>query len=69
MGSPQQVGKDKLIRDAERRIGEEKARLQTLIVRGHATQSADDILAAMYVELRKLQRLRSKAARSLASES
>jgi hypothetical protein len=62
VGSLQQIGQDKLIRAAEKRIGEQKARLQTLIVRGDATQSADDILAAIYVELRNLQRLRSKAA-------
>jgi hypothetical protein len=45
------------------RIGEQKARLHSLIVRGNATQSADDILAALYVELRKLQQLRSKHGR------
>jgi hypothetical protein len=68
VGSLQQIGQDKLIRDAEKRIGEQKARLQSLIVRGHATQSADDILAAIYLELRNLHRLRSKAAPAPASE-
>ncbi len=63
MGSPQDARHDKLIRDAETRIGEQKARLHSLIVRGNATQSADDILAALYVELRKLQQLRSKHGR------
>lgn len=49
---------DKLIRDAQLRIDEQKARLHRLIVQGHPTQSADDILADLYVELRKLRSLR-----------
>ena len=49
---------DKLIRDAQVRIDEQKARLHRLIVQGHPTQSADDILSTMYAELRKLQQLR-----------
>jgi hypothetical protein len=49
---------DKLIRETQMRIDEQKARLHRLIVQGHPTQSADDILSAMYVELRKLQQLR-----------
>jgi hypothetical protein len=49
---------EKLIRDAQVRIDEQKARLHRLIVQGHPTQSADDILADLYIELRKLKRLR-----------
>ena len=63
MSSSQDIRQARLIRDAQVRIGEQKARLHSLIVRGHATQSADDILAALYVELRKLQRLRTKDGR------
>ena len=49
---------EKRIRDARMRIDEQKARLHRLIVQGHPTQSADDILAAMHADLRKLQQLR-----------
>ena len=49
---------DKLIQDAQVRIDEQKARLHRLIVQGNPTQSADDILANLYVELRRLKRLR-----------
>ena len=49
---------EKLIHDAQKRIYEQKARLHRLIVQGHPTQSADDILAAMHAALRKLQQLR-----------
>ena len=49
---------ERLIRETQDRIDEQKARLHTLIVHGHPTQSADDILAAMHAELRKLQQLR-----------
>ena len=49
---------EKLVRDAQARIDEQKARLHRLIVQGHPTQSADDILSAMHAELRKLQQLR-----------
>ena len=53
-----EVQSDKLIRDAQVRINEQKTRLHRLIVQGHPTQSADDILADLYVELRRLKRLR-----------
>lgn len=49
---------NKLIRDTQVRIDEQKARLHRLIVQGHPTQSADDILADMYTGLRRLKRLR-----------
>jgi hypothetical protein len=49
---------DRLIQDAQGRINAQKARLHRLIVQGHPTQSADDILADLYVELRRLKRLR-----------
>jgi len=49
---------NKLIRDTQVRIDQHKARLHRLIVQGHPTQSADDILADMYTELRRLKRLR-----------
>jgi hypothetical protein len=49
---------ERRIRDAQTRIDEQKARLHRLIVQGHPTQSADDILSAMHAELRKLQQLR-----------
>ncbi len=58
MAQGQPRNADKLIRDAQARIDEQKARLHRLIVQGHPTQSADDILSAMHAELRKLQQLR-----------
>lgn len=58
MGQSQDPQAEKLIREAQMRIADQKARLHRLIVQGHPTQSADDILSTMYAELRKLQQLR-----------
>ena len=58
MKPAQQAQPEKLIHDAQARIDEQKARLHRLIVQGHPTQSADDILAELYIALRKLKGLR-----------
>jgi len=46
---------DKQIADAQRRIGEQKLRLQRMIAQGTIAQSDDDLLREMYVTLRELQ--------------
>jgi hypothetical protein len=46
---------DKQIADAQRRINEQKLRLQHMIAQGTIAQSDDDLLREMYVTLRELQ--------------
>jgi len=46
---------DKQIADAQRRINEQKLRLQRMIAQGTIAQSDDDLLREMYVTLRELQ--------------
>ena len=46
---------DKQIADAQRRINEQKLRLQRMIAPGTIAQSDDDLLREMYVTLRELQ--------------
>jgi len=43
------------IADAQRRIREQKLRLQRMIAQGTIAQSDDDLLREMYVTLRELQ--------------
>jgi hypothetical protein len=49
---------DKQIADAQRRIREQKLRLQHMIAQGTIAQSDDDLLREMYVTLRELQAAR-----------
>jgi hypothetical protein len=49
------VSIDKQIADAQRRIREQKLRLQRMIAQGTIAQSDDDLLREMYVTLRELQ--------------
>jgi hypothetical protein len=48
----------KQIADAQRRIYEQKIRLQRMIAQGTIAQSDDDLLREMYVTLRELQAAR-----------
>jgi hypothetical protein len=54
---------DRRIDEVQLRIKEQKARLQRMIVQGFSSQSADDLLSKLYVNLDKLQKgRRTKAA-------
>ena len=46
---------DRRIEEVQLRIKEQKARLQRMIVQGFPSQSADDLLSKLYVNLDKLQ--------------
>ena len=46
---------DRRIGEVQLRIKEQKARLQRMIVQGFPSQSADDLLSKLYVNLGKLQ--------------
>ena len=46
---------DRRIGEVQLRIKEQKARLQRMIVQGFPSQSADDLLSKLYVNLNKLQ--------------
>jgi hypothetical protein len=47
---------DRRIDEVQLRIKEQKARLQRMIVQGFPSQSADDLLCKLYVNLDKLQK-------------
>jgi len=47
---------DRRIDEVQLRIKERKARLQHMIVQGFPSQSADDLLTKLYVNLDKLQK-------------
>ena len=47
---------DHRIDEVQLRIKEQKARLQHMIVQGFPSQSADDLLTKLYVNLDKLQK-------------
>ena len=47
---------DRRIDEVQLRIKEQKARLQRMIVQGFSSQSADDLLSKLYVNLDKLQK-------------
>jgi len=49
---------DKQIAEAQRRIREQKLRLQRMIAQGTIAQSDDDLLREMYVTLRELEAAR-----------
>ena len=49
---------DRRIDEVQLRIKEQKARLQRMIVQGFPSQSADDLLCKLYVNLDKLQKCR-----------
>ena len=55
---PPLINIDKQIAEAQRRISEQKLRLQRMIAQGTIAQSDDDLLREMYVTLRKLQAAR-----------
>jgi hypothetical protein len=46
---------DRRIDEVQLRIKEQKTRLQRMIVQGFPSQSADDLLSKLYVNLDKLQ--------------
>ena len=54
---------DRRIDEVQLRIKEQKVRLQRMIVQGFPSQSADDLLSKLYVNLDKLQ----KGCRTIAS--
>jgi hypothetical protein len=56
--TPPRITIDKQIADAQRRIREQKLRLQRMITQGTIAQSDDDLLREMYVTLRELQAAR-----------
>jgi hypothetical protein len=56
--TPPRITVDKQIADAQRRIREQKLRLQRMITQGTIAQSDDDLLREMYVTLRELQAAR-----------
>jgi len=47
---------DRRIDEVQLRIKEQKARLQRMIVQGFPSQSTDDLLSKLYVNLDKLQK-------------
>ena len=47
---------DRRIDEVQLRIKEQKARLQRMIVQGFPSESADDLLSNLYVNLDKLQK-------------
>ena len=47
---------DRRIDEVQLRIKEQNARLQRMIVQGFPSQSADDLLCKLYVNLDKLQK-------------
>lgn len=46
---------DRHIREIERRVAEQRARVQRMIVQGAPTQSAEDILTQLCATLRQMQ--------------
>jgi hypothetical protein len=56
--TPPLLNIDKQIADAQRRIREQKLRLQRMIAQGTIAQSDDDLLRELYVTLRELQAAR-----------
>jgi hypothetical protein len=54
---------DEKIAKAQRRIREQKVRLQHVITQGTVAQSDDDLLRELYVTLRELQAARLAGAR------
>jgi len=53
---------DRRVDEVQLRIKEQNARMQRMIVQGFPSQSADDLLSKLYVNLDKLQtRRRTKA--------
>jgi hypothetical protein len=46
---------DRRVDEVQQRIKEQKARLQRMIVQGFPSQSDDDLLSKLYVNLVKLQ--------------
>jgi hypothetical protein len=53
--SPSVAEAEKQMREARQRIGDQKARLQRMIVQGAPTQATEDLLAEMYRTLLTLR--------------
>jgi hypothetical protein len=58
-GQPQQNLVDLQIREAQRRIDEQRAKLQRMIVHGFPTQSAADLLSQLYATLQEILQKKS----------